>query len=229
MQKVNKTKTRLIGVYSIENPEGEYYIGSSVNIYSRWNSHSPKNVGSPQLAKSFLDYGKKNHIFKIVCLCNKEELIKKEIIFQRIFKSVDNGLNSFYANQSARTFTPLSKESIEKMRQSKIGSKLTEDHKNKISLSLLGIKKPPRTKEHIEKIATQLRGKKLNLSDEQREKRRIQVSQIVRTNGKKVICNKTGVIYDTIAKASKENNINEGTLRFWFKNPRLNKSTLSLF
>lgn len=223
MNTLKNSKEDLCGIYSIKNPIGKYYIGSSKKIYRRWSQHGENNKSMPKLSNSFVLYGKKNHEFKIICICTEDELIKNEVIFQLIFKSVEDGLNITYADR--RRWKP-KPESIEKMRQTKKGAKLSYEHKQKISSSLKGRKQKPRAREHIDKITTKIKGGKLNLSDEQRAKRRIQVSQIVRTNGQKVMCTKTGIIYDTIGKAAKANNVNVGALRWWFKHPRLNKTTL---
>lgn len=48
--------------------------------------------------------------------------------------------------------------SIEKMRQSKLGKKLSKEHKDKIAASNRGKEKPPRTDEHKENIAKSLIG-----------------------------------------------------------------------
>lgn len=51
------------------------------------------------------------------------------------------------------------RESVEKMRLSKLGTKLTEEHKKKISQSLKGKRKKKFTKEHIKKLSQSHIGK----------------------------------------------------------------------
>lgn len=225
MNKIKKGKEIVVGIYYIKNPIGQYYIGSSKNIYKRWTQHGEKCKSTPKLQKSMIKYGKDKHEFKIVCICSEKELIEKEAVFQLIYKSVDEGLNVAYSDRRGWKQKP---ESIEKMRQTKTGTTLTTEHKIKIGLALKGVKRNPLTEEHKLKISKCKKGYKLNLTDEERESRRLKIIEIAKRNGKKVICNQTNVIYNSIADACKAKNINEGTLRWWFKHPRLNKSTLSL-
>jgi len=71
------------GVYLIKNKiTGNYYVGSSVNIYRRSSGHKSKllaNKHSNQhLQNAINKYGIENFCFEILELCSKEEVRKKE-------------------------------------------------------------------------------------------------------------------------------------------------------
>lgn len=221
------SKKIVCGVYCITNPIGERYIGSSKNVGLRFNKHKTMPKTHKKLRASFIEYGYENHIFEILTECDISDLIKEETFYQQLYDSVDNGMNNHYANSSPMKGTIMKESSKLKMIESKKGTKLNQEHKDKISKSLMGQKRGPMSDEHKRKVSEGKTGKKLNLTDEQRLAMSERLRNTIRTNGKKVICTKTGIIYRTIALAAKENNINEGTLRFWLNyNPSENKSSI---
>ena len=73
------------GVYEIVNTiTGDFYIGSSIDLYRRKNEHFiestwKQNQNKP-LYKDMKQYGKDNFLFKPIWLCNPEELKKYEQI-----------------------------------------------------------------------------------------------------------------------------------------------------
>ena len=154
-------------------------------------------------------------------------MIQYETYYQKKYNSVELGLNCHFADSSPAKGRKHTVEAKEKNRLAHLGKKLSEETKNKISSSLIGISKKPMSEETKRKVSEAKKGVKLNLSDEQREKRKLQSSQIIRTNGKKVKCTETGKIYDSIAEAAKENKINEANLRYWLNyRPDYNKTSL---
>ena len=71
------------GIYKITNLTNQkFYIGSSVNIYNRFHTHSTKlkkNVHfSRHLQASYNKYGKDNFIFEVVEYCQKELCVERE-------------------------------------------------------------------------------------------------------------------------------------------------------
>jgi hypothetical protein len=87
----------MIGVYSITNPIGQIYIGQSVNLKKRFQSHkSLKDKQIKRLYNSFITYGVSAHIFKIELICKKEELDINERYYQELHESIgEKGLNSY--------------------------------------------------------------------------------------------------------------------------------------
>ena len=81
--KENEMKTSSSGVYSIKNNvNGKIYIGSAVDISSRFRDHIKelrKNVHSNgHLQNSWNKHGEHNFSFDVECLCVKEELVSFE-------------------------------------------------------------------------------------------------------------------------------------------------------
>jgi hypothetical protein len=71
------------GIYKITNLTNQkFYIGSSVNIYNRFHTHSTKlkkNVHSSRhLQASYNKYGKDNFIFEVIEYCQKELCVERE-------------------------------------------------------------------------------------------------------------------------------------------------------
>lgn len=220
---------KICGIYSITNPNGEKYIGSSKCIKMRWNSHRFSRGGHPKLNESKQKYGIENHVFEILVECHPIVLIAYEAFYQREFNTVEKGLNYNYADTSPRKGEKHKVSSNKKNRLAHLGKTLTQEHKEKIGNALRGIKKKPMSEETKRRVSESKKGVKLNLSDKQREERKIQLSKCKKVNSKKVLCTQTNKVYNSIAEASRENNINEQTLRFWLNiNPLQNKSSLIL-
>ena len=111
------------GIYKIINPNGAIYIGQSINIKKRWNEY--KNLRgcgyNTRLYNSLKKYGFKNHIFKIIKICEQYELNNKEIYYIEYFKSFNTelGLNLHSGGDNHI----VSDETIEKLRKSHLGQK----------------------------------------------------------------------------------------------------------
>ena len=83
------------GVYKITNPINEVYIGQSIDIEYRFNTHITTHISSEsKLQKSFRKYGTDNHIFEIIELCLESDLNYRERYWQEFYNSFENGLNS---------------------------------------------------------------------------------------------------------------------------------------
>lgn len=93
-------KNKISGIYIILNKEnGKFYIGSSVNINSRWALHKrqleKKTHSNMYLQRAWDKYGKDSFIFEVVEECNKEECIDLEnkwLQFHQTF-NIENGYN----------------------------------------------------------------------------------------------------------------------------------------
>lgn len=85
----------MIGVYSITNPKGHIYIGSSLNIPKRWDSYKKLRTKSqPKIHASLLKYGPAKHKFKVLIECEIDELYEWEHHFANYFQSLGaKGLN----------------------------------------------------------------------------------------------------------------------------------------
>lgn len=114
------------GIYKITNViNGKFYIGSSGNLKNRCsihfahlrrNSHSNKH-----LQNSYNKYGENNFIFSIVEECEKDKLIELE---QKYIDTLRPQYNKRIV-ASSNIGIKRSPETIEKMRLSRIGKKLS--------------------------------------------------------------------------------------------------------
>jgi len=85
----------MTGIYKITSPNSKVYIGQSIDITKRWNSHrqSINNKKKTKLINSFLKYGVDNHIFEIIEICEQKDLNIRERYWQDYYNVVNEGLN----------------------------------------------------------------------------------------------------------------------------------------
>jgi group I intron endonuclease len=87
-------KSQACGIYMIiHNVGGEYYIGQSKNIFSRWSEHfrhSKTNAENSILYKAIQKYGITAFQFKILELCDESELDEKEKFYIALYESTKN-------------------------------------------------------------------------------------------------------------------------------------------
>ena len=78
----------IVGVYKIVAPSGEVFIGSSIDIETRWSYYKRLWAKSKsRLYHSFKTHGVENHIFEIVEECTVEELRNREYEVYREYKN----------------------------------------------------------------------------------------------------------------------------------------------
>lgn len=68
----NRTTKPIIGIYKITSPDGKIYVGKSRDVERRFVDYKLLNSVSPELNKSFIEHGVKNHVFEIIHVCKKE-------------------------------------------------------------------------------------------------------------------------------------------------------------
>ena len=90
----------MCGIYKIENSLNHHcYIGQSVDIYRRWNTHKRvyKNNDiqeyNTSLYRAFRKYNIENFSFEIIEECNVEELNEREMYWIKFYNSYHNGYN----------------------------------------------------------------------------------------------------------------------------------------
>ena len=134
-----------IGIYSIYcTKNGKVYIGSSTDIFIRWNGHRCNlrlnKHGNRYLQNAWNKYEEESFVFSIVEECSKDILIERE---------------QFYLDQifeSGNTFN------MQKNANGCFGKPLSEETKKKLSNVNKGRKLPPRTLEHSRKISEAKKG-----------------------------------------------------------------------
>lgn len=88
-------KQKICGVYKITNKKNsKFYIGSSKNIYYRWEQHISKlNSGihdNTHLQNSWNKYGESNFIFEIIEECSPEIQFEREQYYLNTLKPFDD-------------------------------------------------------------------------------------------------------------------------------------------
>lgn len=115
-----------IGIYMVENKvNNKKYIGSSKNLRQRKNMHfydlKHKRQTNPIFIEEYIKYGHENFEFKIIELCNKEDLLNKEQYYMDLYESY-NTEKGYNISPSAKN-TGLAESTKIKHKTNKIGEK----------------------------------------------------------------------------------------------------------
>jgi group I intron endonuclease len=176
-------KNKIICVYKITSPSGKNYIGSSVNYKRRLTQY--KGTGAKTqtiLYNSFAKHGFDNHVFEIVELCTKENVLEREYYYGSLYKVLgEKGLNcklpkfgDKYQNTRQETIDKMkawkpSEDTIAKMKaaQTKRAKEqpVSDETKQKLREANLGKKASDETKKKMS-----LKGKGRVVSEESRIK-----------------------------------------------------------
>jgi len=129
MKRINKC-----GIYQITNTiTGNYYIGSSNNIYNRIQTHrwrlSNHTHTNPHLQSAWDKYGEKAFEFSAILLCDIENKLYYEQILLDDLKPVYNIATSAKATFQGRRHT---EETRRKMSEAKKSNPISEEHKRKL-------------------------------------------------------------------------------------------------
>ena len=130
-------------IYKITSPSGKVYIGQTLDLKKRERSYTTSNCKQqPKIFNSIQKYGWEEHSFEVI-----EEVLDREVLNERekywieYFNSMNEGLNCTGGADSKL----ISPETIEKIRQSKLGKpspnkgkKLSEEQKKRVSERLMG-------------------------------------------------------------------------------------------
>lgn len=150
------------GIYSIRNKKnGKLYIGSAVNISSRWTKHlSGLRLGKHEncrLQNSWVKHGESEFQFEVIELvADKSKLIAREQFW------IDSLLPEYNINPVAGSMLGFrhSAESKMKMSAASSGRAQSEESNRKRSAALLGRKKRPFSDEHRQKLSDAKKGVK---------------------------------------------------------------------
>jgi len=148
----------MICVYKITNPEGKIYIGGTKNYKKRLNYYKSVSCKNQiHIYKSIQKYGYDRHNFEIIEICSIENLKEKENYWGIYFDVLNNGLNSMLPKSKFSEEIMVSDFTRKRMSESKKGEKNyfykckhTEEAKNKISIARMGKKL---TEEHRRKVS----------------------------------------------------------------------------
>lgn len=140
------------GIYTITNViNNKIYIGSSsYNVDRRLIVHKRllrqgKHENS-YLQASYDKYGVENFKFEVLELCEKNKCIEREQYWMDFYKSYKRDIG-FNINEKAnsRLNSKHSEETKQKMREAKLGKKLTEEHILNSKLARTGQKREQKT------------------------------------------------------------------------------------
>lgn len=170
---------KVCGIYKIINSlNGKVYVGKSVNIWKRWQSHKDKLVKgvhfNTHLQASYNTHGSIYFTCEVIEECAESDLSEREKYWIIQFNSKDNQLG--YNKVDGGLGGTLNSESLEKMSNSLKGRKLSDETKLKISKALKGKSRPqevkdrisssktgqPKTDIHKQKISDSLKGRPLS-------------------------------------------------------------------
>lgn len=135
------------------------YVGSSKNIYYRWQTHKRQLRNNTHLSKymqnAWNKYGESTFIFSILEECEVNELIHREQFWLDRLQPKFNTCKIAYNNGGLMLGRKQSPEAIEKMRRAKLGKKHTLEHIEKVRQSQIGSKRSEETKQRLSEKATE--------------------------------------------------------------------------
>jgi group I intron endonuclease len=114
-----------IGIYKITSPKGKIYIGETVDIKRRFISYQglSQSQKQPKLYNSFKKYGIKSHRFEVLEICSIEDLKNREGYYQRLYDSINKGLNCRETVDGNKYFhSEITKDKIRKSTKGTLGS-----------------------------------------------------------------------------------------------------------
>lgn len=147
----------MIGIYKITNPEGKIYIGQSIDIDRRFKEYKriQKRSAGRKIISSLKKYSPDKHVFEVLEECLIHQLHEREYYWKMYYKSVENGLNCDYFDNSGG---PRSEETKRRISEGAKGKKRSEATKQKL--------RKPKTEEHKQNISKA----KQNISQETKQR-----------------------------------------------------------
>ena len=148
---LSKSAPKKPGIYEIvNNVTLKRYIGSTVNLYKRRNQHigdlQNGKHRSSKLQNAFNKYGYCAFVFNVIELVeDKNNLLEREQIWIDTYSSCSNGYNVTPAAGS-RLGSKVSEESKLKMSKAQTGKKQSEETKSRKNKALKGMKRSDETK-----------------------------------------------------------------------------------
>jgi hypothetical protein len=144
------SKARQVFIYALVDPRDANvrYIGRSFVPEDRYKRHliDKSETHKTRWIKQLKSVGLQPEL-KILDVVSEQQWSDAERQWMSKYKDLTNSCAGGYGILCPSTETRM------KMRNKKLGRKLTEEHRAKVSVAHKGKKKPPRTKEHITKIS----------------------------------------------------------------------------
>lgn len=181
---MRKKREKRIGIYKVTSPKSKIYIGQSIDLEQRFRSYKSLNNCKTQvkLYKSLLKHGAESHTFEIITECYIDQLNSLERYYQDLYNaSGKNGLNCLLTTSRTRA-GQMSEETKDKIRASCIGinqGPRSEETKLKLRLANLGKKA---TDEAKAKMSAAHKGNKYNSGRVHGEQMRQKTSERMKGN-----------------------------------------------
>jgi group I intron endonuclease len=123
----------MVGIYKITNPNGKVYIGQSVNLEKRKKNYNKLRdcKNQKKLYSSLVKYSFSDHIFEVIEECEVTKLNIRERYWQDYYNVLEEGLNLKLTKTDDRSGY-LSQEVRDRMRESRIGKKHSQETIDKI-------------------------------------------------------------------------------------------------
>lgn len=137
-----RTADALCGVYKITNIiNWKVYIGQSINMINRWKDHihalNRNDSKCALLQRAWNKYGQENFSFEILELCTEEQLDEIEIKYIEMYDAF-NPEKGYNIEPGGNKNKHLSEETKQRLRESHLGKRHTEETKHKMSESRAG-------------------------------------------------------------------------------------------
>jgi group I intron endonuclease len=203
-------------IYLMEFPNGNVYIGQTVN--ELWKRTSKHCSYSKMKVSGIIRYFNKCYLHVLESNLNISQLNSFEKFYIKLFNS--NGIDG-YNLESGGLNKRVNDETKMKISQSKKGCEISEEHRRKISESKKGCEI---SEEHRRKISESEKGKKISdetkrkMSESKKGKKhsdetKTKLSQVRKGkstfwNNKKVKSIPDNIIFDSVIQAKKHYNIN---------------------
>jgi group I intron endonuclease len=141
-------------IYKIINKiDGKMYIGQTIkDLEERWRQHCNPKSNCRYLKSAIKKYGVNSFEFKLICICFDNDLDNYECFYMNKYNTlVPNGYNLREGGNSGKHNEETKRKISETLKnrtdiirgKSQLGKPHTEEIKNKISKSLIGIKQKP--------------------------------------------------------------------------------------
>lgn len=206
------------------------YIGQSRNIEKRFKNYRQYDCKKQiRLYRSLVKHGVENHIFEIVAECGVSDLdfFEQYYIYEYGTFNTEMGLNLRDGGKSYKC----SDEMKQRMSASQKSKKLSPEMKQKLLLANLGRIRPQHERD---KISASHKGKVRSAEHQANQVIALKQSPIVQAKmkkmqelcKKKVINEKTGIIYPSATEAAKKEGFLKSSLTNMLNGFRKNRTSL---
>ena len=206
---------KIYKVYKYTSPSNKIYIGQTCNTLKIRAANGDGYKECPKFYQAILKYGWNNFIGEIL----KDNLTAEQANYwETYYIQKYNSINDKYGYNISLggSNSSVSQETREKMRQSHIGKKHSNETKQKISCAL---SHRTLSEEHKKNLSKSRLGKKgRTFTTEQKEK----IKQTMLNNpsvSKKVKCIETGIIYQSAAEAVRQLGLKSNHINDCINNP----------